>query len=760
MTLSPKKVALLLAGWLMTTDVLIWIAQHNDAWPIKVLAGVSMSLLPGVALLRALRVSLDSFLEGLLYSLGLSVLLLMVSGLAANQILYILGDQRPLELPGMLGAWNLVTLACIAAGVILNRQTVRMRSALWLGPSKTTCALVLSALLLPIIAAGGAFRLNNGGDALVAEGALCWAAGVIACALVCRSRLSDSTLAWCIFTVGLSILLMTALRGWDITGHDIMREFRVYTLAHVNGRWNIAAYRDPYNACLSITILPEMYAKLLHISGLVVFKLILQTLFAVCPVVIFVMLRQHVSKLGALVGCGLFISYPTFINDSAMLTRQGVAYLFFSLALLAAMRTRPGKIYRSLFFLCGLGVVLSHYSTSYMFVAIFAVALGCKLLIRRLRGWRLRLRDEKATVLSPAVLATLTLATFLWYGLFTATTGGLLTTLRSSVANIPHLLSDDNKSADTSASLLLATHKSQIDIYQSYLAQSVHGTKLAQAAEYRPEITSDDIPVTALGKHLGMLGTGPSITAALRQNFAKVLQLLAALSVIYATYLSVFYATYLFARKKPFTLPLDLICLSMAGIILLAGMVALPTLSLNYGVLRTFQQSLIFLVVPLTLLLTFLGRLLRPPLRVAVATGGTTLLFFLFTGLFAQLFGGVGAALTLNNHGLYYGLYYTTRADLQAYSWMKVHIPAKSDVRAANYAKAVMHDPYYPFAGVGILPAQRPIGSYAYLDQAQLVAHKFYVYHEGSPLITTFPIDYYNDWTNQIYSTATTGVYR
>ena len=143
-----------------------------------------------------------------------------------------------------------------------------------------------------------------------------------------------------------------------------------------------------------------------------------------------------------------------------------------------------------------------------------------------------------------------------------------------------------------------------------------------------------------------------------------------------------------------------------------------------------------------------------------MALTGVLILFALFSGLIAQALGGVSAPITLNNRGLYYGLYYTTKADLQAYAWMKRKISPQADVRAASFSKAIMHDPKFPFFKTGILPLQKPEKAYVYLDQAQTVANKFYVYHEGDPLITTFPVQYYEDQTNKLYSTTTTGVYR
>ncbi len=759
MKLSAQRLTLLLFGWLVAINLLVWLAQRTGAWPAQALLFISLSLLPGAALLRALRTEPDSLLEGIVFSVGLSILLLMAGGFLLNEGLFRLGVARPLELAGIWVMLNVVTLGVIAGGAFVNRKPLWL-SKLRPQPSLVTCLFAGTAALLPVLAAFGAFRLNNGGDGLVAVICLCLGALILAGALVWQRRLSDKALAWGIFSLGLSILLMTSLRSWDISGHDIMREFRVYTLTHVYGHWDIGAYRDPYNACLSITILPEVLAKLLRISGQTSFRLLLQIYFAVCPVVIYITLRRHVSKAAAVLGCGLFLSYPTFINDSAMLTRQGIAYLFFSLGLLAALHLPREEVYKPLFILCAAGVVLSHYSTSYMFVAMFGIALAGKLFIQRFRGWRLTLRGNKFTVLTPGIVAFLALGTFVWYGQFTGTSTGLFVTLQRSIANVPNLLSDDNKSADTSASLFLAAHHSQLDLYQSYLGRAKVAPDDSVEWLYQPQITADDIAVTPLGTRLNAFGIKPSITARSRQQFAKVLQLFAGLSVFYATYLGVFYTTYVFARRKASMLPLDLICLSMAGIFLLMAMVAMPNLSLSYGVLRTFQQSLIFLVIPLMIFLARLGRFLGKRFRMPVVVVGMGGLFFLFTGVIAQLLGGVSAPITLNNHGPYYGLYYTTAADLRGYDWMKAHIPSHRDVRAAGYAKAIMHDPAYPFDQVGILPSQRPKNAYAFLDQAQIVAQKFYVYHDGSPLITTFPLNYYHDQTNQIYSTTTTGIYR
>ncbi|HEX6462480.1 MAG TPA: hypothetical protein VFZ58_04405 [Candidatus Saccharimonadales bacterium] len=746
--LTAQRLGVLLGGGLLATNLLIGASQNGD-WVMKALAFLGVIFLPGYALFLLLRLKLAVMLEKVVYSFGFGILLLMVSGLLANQLFHSFGVADPLALPTMLTFWNIVVVICIVGAMWRWREKVILIKAQYDVPWLTPIT-IAAAVLLPLLAAGGAFRLNNGGDSLLSCIALGWAAMVIIWLFIMHRRLGDTAIALSIFFIGLSVLLMTSLRSWDITGHDFPHEFRVFTMTHLGAYWDIASFRDPYNACLSITILPEVLTRFLHISGLVVFKFLLQVMFAVTPVVVYLLLRRFVSKLGALVGAILFISYPTFINDSAMLTRQGVAYLFFSLALLAVLHAHRQRIFKTLFLLCAVGVVLSHYSTSYMFVAIFGLALGCKLLLPLFRRRDLQLRGA-FSVLSISMFAALSLMTFLWYSQITATSRGLVTTVQNSIQNIPHFLSDDNKSSDTSASLLLGAQHTPSDVYQSYLAESM-APRAVVPPEFEPTLTGDDMPITLLGQQLARLGISPSITNTTRQFIAKLLQLLTVLGVVYAGYR--------FLRKKPRALSADLVCLGVAGVIVLLSLIILPTLSLNYGILRAFQQALIYLVIPLVLFLATLGHFITKGLKLATATTIMVAFFLLFTGFFAQLLGGVSAPLTLNNYGLYYGLYYTSEAELRGYEWLKRTLPARSDVRAASYAKAIMHDPQYPFRTIGILPSQRPPGSYVFLNQAQLTAQKFYVYHDGTSLITTFPAGYYRQFTSQIYSTATTGVFK
>lgn len=754
MTLSPARIALVLIGGFLATNAAIILSHIAEPWPFNMVSFCGLLFLPGLALLRILKTTHQDWWAGALYSFGLSILVLMLAGLAINVVLPLFGFNNPLTLSGILGVWNGMVGGLIGVAIYTNRQPVQFKK--WV-INRLHIGIVAASAILPIGAVFGAWQVNNGGEPVVAVATLAYAALLITAIFLWRRRLPNGVMAWFIFCLGLGVLLMTSMRGWDIVGHDIQREFRVFTLAAQHERWDIALDRDPYNACLSITILPVMLSALLNISGVLIFKLVFQIMFAACGVVVFILLRRHAPRLAALVGSLLFICYPTFINDSAMLTRQGIAYLFFALAILVLSKTTQQWRHRTLFLLLSAGAILSHYSTAYMFVALFGVAVVCKIFFR---WWHNRKHSGQRpkptpTVLSPLFAALLFLMTFVWYAQITETSGGLSSTVYKAVTNIPSLFTgDDNRSSDTSTALFFANAKSQVDLYESYLQNSGQGNvpQAARDPQFMPTLTDDILPVTSLGKQLESLGVNLSVVNTLRQSFARILQVLAIAGVAFVAYRLI--------RRHSHTLPLDFICLSLAGLSIIALIVVMPVLSVNYGVLRAFQQVLIFLLLPITMLLVFATKSLKPRLRTGLATGGIVFLFLLFTGVIAQALGGSSPSLSLNNKGLYYGLYYSDAADQRTFTWLKNNVTGHSNVRAANFNRAFMHEPAYPFSSAGILPLQTGPQHFVYADHAQKIAQRLYVYYESSPLILTFPISYYDITKDLLFSTSTTGVYK
>ena len=78
--------------------------------------------------------------------------------------------------------------------------------------------------------------------------------------------------------MSLALLLMTSLRGWYVTGHDVQTEYLVFELTKQLSRWKVSTFPDAYNACLSITILPTMILRWTRVGDPYVFKVLFQVL--------------------------------------------------------------------------------------------------------------------------------------------------------------------------------------------------------------------------------------------------------------------------------------------------------------------------------------------------------------------------------------------------------------------------------------------------------------------------------------------------
>jgi len=217
-------------------------------------------LIPGYLVIRLIHLPNISKWDLASLSVGLSILFIMLIGLIVNQ-LTVFGIKRPLSTINIFLALDLATVS-----LILLCSRLRNSDLINIKPLLKMCFeeyLVLSlASFLPVLCIFGAFRLNNGASDILTMVSLGLTALLFAW-LVFRSNLERLNIPVLVLAA-LSILLAVSLRGWHITGHDIQTEFYVFQLTLNNQHWSMNTYKDAYNACVSLTILPTVLAKNNH----------------------------------------------------------------------------------------------------------------------------------------------------------------------------------------------------------------------------------------------------------------------------------------------------------------------------------------------------------------------------------------------------------------------------------------------------------------------------------------------------------------
>jgi hypothetical protein len=212
----------------------------------------------------------------------------------------------------------------------------------------------------------------------------------------------------------------------------------------------------------------------------------------------------------------------------------------------------------------------------------------------------------------------------------------------------------------------------------------------------------------------------------------------------------------------------DLIGLSVASAIFVALQVVLPVLSVQYGLLRAFQQSLMFLGI-FTVLgsIALFAWLPSQVLRVAAPILLAVLFFLSSTGVITQALGGYYPQLNLNNSGTYYDLYYTHAQEIAGIDWLN---NLASQTQNGRYFPVDIQADQFMFNKLGnyssleatsdIYPGLIMKNSYVLLGYSNVMQNQATVSYNGNLITYTYPTQFLNQQKNLVYSNGGTEIYR
>lgn len=641
------------------------------AYAIPNAIGSTLTLLffltaPGYLLLRRIASGFGGWWERAGLSVVLSLLVIMVGGLFLNTLHYI-GLDRPLTTINTFITLSLVTLFLIW----LNRKeriVVKLPKLVY--PS--TLYLIVATLVtsLPVLAIGGAIRLNNGASNILTMTMFAMA-GVLVMLLISRKELKP-LYPYALYMIALGVLLSTSLRGWSVTGHDIVHEYQVFHTVASDNLWKVVTeHKNPYSACLSITMLPTILANISHVTDIYIFKIVFQILFASIATLIYAISlkltnRRRLSMIAALI----FISFPPFLNDMPFLNRQESALLFFAAAILAALCVNPlKKTERILVPLLLLGIVLSHYSTSYVTLGLLSLSW----VVYRVIGIGLR-QKELRPLFSARLIIGFIFVTFIWNTAITQTSPGLTQTIEKVAKTLQE--GKFSQADGVQYSLLsFGSHDPQekLDEYVNNPDKKV---------QY---YASADIDRTVLGNAISKFVPIEAVNKIVRGMSAKLLQalLIAGVIIIFIRY-----------KKTKSVSDMHILSFTTAGLVLLVMMVLLPVLSEKYSVTRMFQQILLFGAIPIAIAATELFKFIKLKRPIFFTAILFVFMFLHLSGFLPQITGGYPPQMALNNAGTYYDIYYQNDGERTGAAWVSSHY---SNVYLDTDIYGLMRFPNYPF---------------------------------------------------------------
>ena len=782
--------------------------------PLATLAGLWLILgaptVFWVALARRVVSRLDS---ALLLAFGFAVVTDFAVLLLVNFGAPLVGYSRPLAEVPLAAGFALVDLVIGSLSPECGQGTWARIRRVHLPGLRVVAG--YGALCL-VLAVAGATRLNNGLGPQVSMLAYTAIAGLLALLLIRHNRYAVEVLELGIFLGAAALLLLTSLRGWLITGHDIQVEYEVYRLNLGGGRWVITDYPTSYNACLSITLLPLALTKLTAISAAGVWKIVFPLMFAVAPVALFRSVHNLASRQVALLSAALFLTFPTFFTDMAYMARQEIAFVVLgAAAVVMSEQHRDARLRRYAMIPLLAGIVLAHYATAYVLVMVLGsgvvVTTAWRLLDRI--GERRRTRDSRRapadiwdygdwdyveddsadededsvpvdpggdpaperaapaflTVWLVALTAVLAVA---WAGPITHTSGQLTSTLLSSWKEvIGH--SSDVGSADTSNSLVGGSNVTDDQRMAAYLAETRAATAhdRDQGLLYpqdvidkapTPVTSIPDLPLTSVGTGLQHLGLPvANLNGLVRFGIAAAIQLL----LVIGTAVALLGLRYRRIRAE-LTPSRDQAALAVGSIAVLVLLTLVPQLTVDYSVLRALQQGIFFfgpfMAAGLLWALRWCGRYRTPVLAAVIAVMAIDL-----TGVVPRLTGGYQPQLALSDSGQYYDEYFPTSEEMDAAAWLQSvyeHIPPDAQ---QTMMLQTSQDVFERIQSIYVGPAQGTVnplmlqpGSYVMLGHAEVDQDRASVDYRGTAVPYVYPTSLLEDLKDKIYVSPGVEIYR
>ena len=374
---AGSRLTALLPAWAGLVAI-VALEPFRAIWPVALVLTALTLTVPGVVALRALRVSGAALVRYPLYIPAASLAVVMAGGLAADLLGPLLGDAHPLS--NQTAAFSVLLLSFLLslAGAAAPTSARFPWRAAMRRPE------LLLPLSLPLLAAGGALLLNNGHGAGLARFTAAAGIFVLLGCLVRADRMSRASVAMVLFACALAAEWAFSLRSQEIVGYDISSEIHIaqYTLQH--GIWHTGHSDDPYGAMLSLTVLPATLARLTGLSPLISFKVLYPVITALLPVSVYLVSERFLSRRFAAVAASLIIVQSYFFQLLPELARQEIGLLYFAALVAALLDVRPVRGSRlGLIVLASLGLVVSHYSSTYLAIPLVLTAIVLCVLLGR-----------------------------------------------------------------------------------------------------------------------------------------------------------------------------------------------------------------------------------------------------------------------------------------------------------------------------------------------------------------------------------------
>jgi uncharacterized membrane protein len=341
-----------------------------------VLSFLFFSIVPGLLIYLVIKPTQMDFLKKIVLWVGLSIFFLMSVGLLLNTIYPLVPE--PLSLAPVLISLNVVLIVLAIVAYWRNKDDFEITDAFnfKMNLKDKLISPLIFPFLLPLLAILGTYLMNISQNNILLLIMLFLIPLYLIAIVYLQKRVHWATYPLALWLISLSLLLMYGLTSSYLMGRDVHLEYYCFQLSLSNFHWDLNAYYNAYNACISVNILPLIYHVLSGVQGEYIFKVFMAFIGSIIPLIVYLVANKYISRRYAFFAGILFVFQLFFISLLGAV-RQEIAILFFFLTIMVVFDFEINKsAQKVLTVIFIVSTLISHYSTAYVaFVLILPILL-------------------------------------------------------------------------------------------------------------------------------------------------------------------------------------------------------------------------------------------------------------------------------------------------------------------------------------------------------------------------------------------------
>lgn len=326
---------------------------------------IYLSFIPGILILRILKLHKLGNIKTLLCTIGLSLSTLMFTGFFMNITYPFLGITGPISLIPLIVTISAVVLTLCVICYIVDKD---FSNPSMIDISEILSPSVLFLSLIPFLAIFGTYLVNFYHTNIILMLMIVTISAIVL--LISFDKFFPSKLyPFAIWIIAISLVYHITLTSQYLNVNDVIDEYHYSNMVIKNSLWDWTTSNN-YNSVLSDVMLAPIFHYICNLSLIWTFKIIYPLLYSFLSIGVYSVFIEEVKEDKiAFLSSFLFISIIPFIRQIPLITKQSIAEIFIVLLFLLILQADMGKIQRSI--LCtvfSMSLVVSHYGSSYLFM--------------------------------------------------------------------------------------------------------------------------------------------------------------------------------------------------------------------------------------------------------------------------------------------------------------------------------------------------------------------------------------------------------